>query len=407
MLQRSLALCERRLVSAARHGVPPSRTTHVLETAADGDPRPELQHRHLHRVPARRTSWVDDHSTRHLNRAIRRAVRTLRTSAVATGPEKISPAPKAVISPPLLVPRVHWLLGRTPSHIYTQLTLLTSLYSVQQFGAGAVAACAPALLTGLGMPESLGFVVALPSFAGLLFNLPGGILIDRAGKKKPLIVSTYVQGVSCMTMAASHGLLLLVPSRFGMGVSFSIWSTAMDAYQGDIVNRCDPHFKGRALGIVAMTSNLAYAVGPLAGGWLADATPFGVTAPLLFVGASTLLTVPMINVIMEETPSELLRPIRPVPKTVSIPLRPLRLSWLQKKMREDPTFVLSPRSELPDEAFISKDELREIERIAKIKAQGSLLDPLPAASVEDFKELLRDPNQQAIFMTQVRALDDL
>ena len=220
MFQRSLALCERRLVSAARHGVPPSRTAHVLETAADGDPRPELQHRHLHRVPARCTSWVDDHSTRHLNRAIRRAVRTLRTSAVTTGPEKISPAPKAVISPPLLVPRVHWLLGRTPSHIYTQLTLLTSLYSVQQFGAGAVAACAPALLTGLGMPESLGFVVALPSFAGLLFNLPGGILIDRAGKKKPLIVSTYVQGVSCMTMAASHGLLLLVPSRFGMGVRY-------------------------------------------------------------------------------------------------------------------------------------------------------------------------------------------
>jgi hypothetical protein len=76
-------------------------------------------------------------------------------------------------------------------------------------------------------------------------------------------------------------------------------------------------------------------------------------------------------------------------------------------MREDPTFVLSPRSELPDEAFISFDELREIEQIAKTKAQGSLLDPLPAASVEDFRELLRDPNQQAIFMTQVRALDDL
>ena len=69
--------------------------------------------------------------------------------------------------------------------------------------------------------------------------------------------------------------------------------------------------------------------------------------------------------------------------------------------------MLSPRSELPDEAFISFDELREIERIAKTKAQGSLLDPLPAASVEDFRELLRDPNQQAIFMTQVRALDDL
>ena len=99
--------------------------------------------------------------------------------------------------------------------------------------------------------------------------------------------------------------------------------------------------------------------------------------------------------------------LEPMPKTVSIPLRPLRLSWLQKRMREDPTFVLSPRSELPDEAFISFDELREIERIAKTKAQGSLLDPLPAASVEDFRELLRDPNQQAIFMTQVRALDDL
>ena len=45
-------------------------------------------------------------------------------------------------------------------------------------------------------------------------------------------------------------------------------------------------------------------------------------------------------------------------------VRLIRLSWLQKKASE-PDFVLARRQDLPEEAFIGYEELREIERSAK------------------------------------------
>ena len=181
-----------------------------------------------------------------------------------------------------------------------QLSLITGLYSVQSFGSGMVSTCIPMYATAIGLPESVGLIVALPSMAALFVNLPGGVVVDIFGRKRPLIVGALMTGFGTLWMAVSGGIASVIGNRLLIGAGFSIWSTAMDACQGDTVSRLGQH-KGRALGYMSTASSISYTVGPLIAGALV--TGGGVMLPLAMAGISTLLTVPLIRCLNDTSPA--------------------------------------------------------------------------------------------------------
>ena len=180
-----------------------------------------------------------------------------------------------------------------------QLGLLTGVFSVQQFGSGLISACIPAYVTAIGFPGSVGFIIALPSLAAIFLNLPGGVLVDVVGRKQPLIAGTILTGFGILGMAAVGGLATAVASRLAIGVGASLWWPALRAYQGDIVGRFSQYKRGRALGGVCMATSIAYAVGPLVGGALVSNG--SITLPLVLAGGSMLLTVPLLHYVMESS----------------------------------------------------------------------------------------------------------
>ena len=95
-----------------------------------------------------------------------------------------------------------------------QLSLITGLYSVQSFGSGMVSTCIPMYATAIGLPESVGLIVALPSMAALFVNIPGGVVVDIFGRKRPLIVGALMTGFGTLWMAVSGGMASVIGNHW-------------------------------------------------------------------------------------------------------------------------------------------------------------------------------------------------
>jgi MFS family permease len=116
---------------------------------------------------------------------------------------------------------------------------------------------------------SLEWVVAgyIVSFAGLLFT--GGLLGDRYGRKRALLVGVGVFAVGAALAAAANDARLLVVARVvqGLGAACSEPGTLSLVRQ----LHPDPRRRARVLGGWAATSGIALAAGPVAAGLLVAA----------------------------------------------------------------------------------------------------------------------------------------
>jgi MFS family permease len=116
---------------------------------------------------------------------------------------------------------------------------------------------------------SLEWVVAgyIVSFAGLLFT--GGLLGDRYGRKRALLVGVGVFAVGAALAATADGARLLVLGRVvqGLGAACSEPGTLSLVRQ----LHPDPRRRARVLGGWAATSGIALAAGPVAAGLLVAA----------------------------------------------------------------------------------------------------------------------------------------
>lgn len=86
-----------------------------------------------------------------------------------------------------------------------------------------------------------------------------GKIIELLGKKKTLIISVMMFGISSFIYFWVHDFYLLMALRFFHGIWFSIGSTVMVAIAADMI---PPQRKGEGLGYFAMSMNLAVVVGP-------------------------------------------------------------------------------------------------------------------------------------------------
>jgi EmrB/QacA subfamily drug resistance transporter len=125
-------------------------------------------------------------------------------------------------------------------------------------------------------------------FAGLLFTC--GLLGDRLGRKKVLLVGMTLFGLASLASAYSHSPGQLIWARALMGVGAA---AIMPATLSIISAVFDPRERGRAIGVWAGSVGLGVAIGPLVGGVLLEhfwwGSVFLINVPVVVAGVIAIL----------------------------------------------------------------------------------------------------------------------
>lgn len=125
-------------------------------------------------------------------------------------------------------------------------------------------------------PASAGLLMTSYGLGAIVSVLVGGVLTDRLGRRRTLIVSMGGGGALAVAMGAAPSLAWFVPLLIGFGFLADLYRPASSAIVSDLLAPAE-----RALGFAALRTaiNLGFAVGVVLGGVLAD-----VGCRWLFVG---------------------------------------------------------------------------------------------------------------------------
>src|SRR3954452_7671150 len=125
-------------------------------------------------------------------------------------------------------------------------------------------------------------------FAGLLFT--AGVLGDRIGRKRMLIIGLVLFGLASLASAYAMSPTQLIWARALMGIGAA---AIMPSTLSIISNVFDPRERARAIGVWAGAVGLGVAIGPVVGGLLLEnfwwGSVFLINVPLIVGGVVAVL----------------------------------------------------------------------------------------------------------------------
>jgi len=115
------------------------------------------------------------------------------------------------------------------------------------------------------IPESIWWMAYIPLFLSMLaVSLPIGKLVDRAGRRKPLLLSIVLQVPTILLFMYGDFTEVLISMSL-LGVSILLGMSAGSAMQTDLVAREN---RGKIIGFTNFVGYIAMAIGMLLGNWL-------------------------------------------------------------------------------------------------------------------------------------------
>jgi len=161
-----------------------------------------------------------------------------------------------------------------------------------------VSYCAPAIAEDLNLgPKTLGYVFS----AGLIGMAIGAIFLapfaDRFGRKKLILASAFIMGLSVLLTAFSETVLELIIMRLisGLGIGCMLATTATLTSENVLNN-------SRDFWVSLVISG--YPVGAVVSGYVAAAVipSYGWESMFILAGLTTILTIPLIYFFLSESP---------------------------------------------------------------------------------------------------------
>ena len=119
---------------------------------------------------------------------------------------------------------------------------------------------------GLTVTE-IGFALAVGTVIGLLTAYPGGMLVDRFGRKTVIAPTTVISGLSMLLFCAAPTYAWFIAASIVWGVASSIGGAAPSVYAADCA---PPGRNATTLSIFRMAGDVGYVAGPLLLGLMAD-----------------------------------------------------------------------------------------------------------------------------------------
>jgi MFS family permease len=123
---------------------------------------------------------------------------------------------------------------------------------------------------GVGMTQA-GIVLGLFSAFGLLGNMIGGALTDKFGRRKLIIAGLLFSAFSTLSLGLVNDMAVLYPLAIFVGLFSSISGPAHQAMVADILPE---EQRTEGFGLLYVTSNLAWIIGPTIGGFVASRSYF-------------------------------------------------------------------------------------------------------------------------------------
>jgi len=160
----------------------------------------------------------------------------------------------------------------------TQLLLFSTIFFLFSIFIGAFITVHPLYLKQfLGKAELVGLIAALASFAGLAFSLPVGVLSDKIGKKRLLIVSFLLISGVLFAFFRNTSLYALIGLQIAFGIAMAPAWVISEAVIKDIspIGR-----RGEFRSFYGTFANAGIFIGPLIGGLLAER--FEIRTPYIF-----------------------------------------------------------------------------------------------------------------------------
>lgn len=119
----------------------------------------------------------------------------------------------------------------------------------------------------LGAPmTTVGFIATLWSLAAFPGQLMGGELADRVGRRRMMVLSLLASGATTLGFGLAGTLPAFLVLALAAGLTGSAYGPAAGAMVADLV---EPEERARAYGLLRITNNFGFAVGPALGGLIA------------------------------------------------------------------------------------------------------------------------------------------
>jgi len=126
----------------------------------------------------------------------------------------------------------------------------------------------PLYLETLNATEvEIGFVIGLASIVATLFMVPSGILINRVGKKRMLVISVFLSMIPTVFIALIKNWLIVTPFFVLFNMAFSFFVPSRMAI---IEEKANPTNRGTLFGIMNLAWPIAGIIAPSLSGYLAE-----------------------------------------------------------------------------------------------------------------------------------------
>lgn len=143
----------------------------------------------------------------------------------------------------------------------------------------------------------IGLISAFSPLAGILFSFPIGMMSDKIGRKKLLIISGFVFLLAPLMYLLVNTPVLLIPIRFFHGIATAILGPVIAA----MIVRAYSSSKGEKLGLYSSATLVGRALAPILGGFIISyfiSHGLGVSSYKYVYIAAFILSIPVLSLML-------------------------------------------------------------------------------------------------------------